>query len=341
MQKSVQQQFLELLNTYPSPHNGQPIRLREVSPGEYTLHFQKERGLQATDISLIFSFVSMGVFIGFAEACGQALGHTVDTKLALPSNTELKGSGLIKFADMSVKWNSLEPNNSVRDSLKFRQTSRKKYYEGLNNELTSSLGEIASQESMRLKQLSRDKAHQAIWLNQRAVFDDMFDPAVNRELNNWLRYSKKEKETKRDGLAYDCMEINGSLMKFIVSHPGILKTPLISKLLKSYYLRTMSDESDVYYMMSPFDNELQAFQVGKVVADIWLAISNEGYYLHPFGTIMSNHDAHRDFIRLAGEDNESRDDYLVFIFRAGKSESPVRSLRLDYNHHLLIGGGNV
>jgi hypothetical protein len=129
----------------------------------------------------------MGVFIGFAEACGQALGHTIDTKLALPSNTELKGSGLIKFADMTVKWNSLEPNNTVRDSLKFRQTSRKKYYEGLNNELASKIEEIASRKSMHLVKLSRDKAHQAIWLNQRAVFDDMFDPAVNRELNNWLR----------------------------------------------------------------------------------------------------------------------------------------------------------
>src|SRR6185437_4109581 len=117
----------------------------------------------------------------------------------------------------------------------------------------------AAQEDMRLNKLSKQQAQQAIWLNQRAVFDDMFDKAVSQELDHWLRYSKQEKESKRDGLSYDCMEINGSLMKTAVHHPGVLRFPGLSPIIKQYYLRTMSDNSDVFYMMAPFGNGQHAF----------------------------------------------------------------------------------
>ena len=188
----------------------------------------------------------------------------------------------------------------------------------------------------------RAQARQAVWLNQRAVFDDMFDEPVRRELDHWLRYTKQEKESHKDGLSYDCMELSGKLMKRIVARPGILRMPVISRVIKQYYLRTMSDSSDVFYMMAPFATGKQAFIIGTVIMRIWKTVSEAGCYLHPFGTIMSNHAAHKDFLELAGVDDESRTKrYLVFIYRCGKSERPVRSLRLPYKEHLLMGAKDV
>jgi hypothetical protein len=279
----------------------------------------------------------MGVFMEYVHATAQALGHAADYQLHLPAESDLRGEGPVKFADLNMAWDASQPDQKLLAALRFRQTSRKKYSEGLNDALAAEVVQLAKAEGMALTQLSDSQAHQAIWLNQRAVFDDMFDPAVNAELDHWLRYTKTEKEAKRDGLAYDCMQLNGPLMRYFVHHPSLLRAPVISSLIKQYYLRTMADNSDVFYMLAPFATEAQSFAVGTVISRVWIALSLQGYYLHPFGTIMSNHAAHQDFLKLAGVAHESREkSYLVFIFRAGKSETPVRSLRLPYDQHLLM-----
>lgn len=334
---SSQQSFLALLATYPSPHNGQPMRLLQTSDSAYDVFFERERGLQAADISLFFSFVSMGVFVQFAEACGTALGHDISHQLHLPKESELKGTGAVKFAELKIGWGSNAPDVALHDAINFRQTSRKKYAAGLDDETADALQSLVRNNGMNLSRFAPAQAAEAIWLNQHAVFDDMFDKAVNEELDHWLRYTKAEKEQKRDGLAYDCMEINGNLMRFIIKHPGIVRAPVSAQLIKKYYLRTMVDKSDVFYTRAPFRTEQDAFKVGQTIIDIWLHLSARGYYLHPFGTIMSNHAAHADFLQLAEITDESRDEsYLVFIFRAGTSEVPVRSLRLPYETHLIM-----
>jgi hypothetical protein len=332
--------FFELANHYPSPHNGQPIEVRQVGDQNFALYFQKERGLQAAEVSFLFSYVTMGVFIYHLSLCAKALGHSLEFNLELPAVAKLKGAGNIKFADITLDFGAVGPDNSLHETLLFRQTSRKKYFEGLNGALSDRTIAIARANHLQLVKMDRAGTHQAIWLNQRAVFDDMFDDAVRHELNRWLRYSKKEKEAKADGLAYDCMELNGRAMKFLVKHYKILRMPGMSSLLKKYYLRTMSDNSDAYYLLTPFSTEQEAFDVGVAVMQIWEVIAAESYYLHPFGTIMSNVAAHDDFLKLAGIEHEDiHKNFLVFIYRAGKSEKPNQSLRIPINEHLLRSAG--
>lgn len=336
MNKNTKSDFFEILNLYPSPHNGQPIRLKELSGDRYEILFEKERGLQSVEISYIFSFVSIGLFVKYTELTCEALGHNVEFNINLPNVKSLAGSGLLSCGTFSLESNIKEPNENILKALKFRQTSRKKYKTGINDSTKEEIYK-AIPLSMNLSQLDKNASIQTVWLNQRAVFDDIFNEPVRQELNHWLRYNQKEKAEKMDGLAYDCMEINGSMMKYIINHPKILRTPLINNLLKSYYMRTMKDNSDVFYMMAPFETELDSFSVGKVIMEIWNIISQNGYYLHPFGTIMSNELAHKDFLELVGEQNESKkDNYLVFIFRAGSSDAPVRSLRLPIDKHLIM-----
>lgn len=331
--------FLELVNTYPSPHNGQPMHLKIDDSNTMKVYFQKERGLQSSDISYIFSFVSIGVFIEHVKYVADALGHTASAELQLPSVADMQGQGMLYCARITLAWNTHDKNSAALQAIIFRQTSRKKYSNGIAPTDFERLTDIAKKQGMQLRHLDAAQAQQAIWLNQRAVFDDMFDEPVRQELNHWLRYSQSQKQVQKDGLAYDCMELNGPIMKQIVHHPGILRAPGISKILQKYYLRTMKDNSSVGYMMAPFATEIDAFNVGTVITKVWMDMSERGYYLHPFGTIMSNHAAHTDFLRLVGDDDENRSQhYLVFIFRAGASPVPIRSLRLPYNEHLLVEG---
>ncbi len=336
------QTFLDLINHYPSPHNGQPIRMIQVDDNCFDVYFEKDRGLQAVDISFIFSFVTMGVFVEHMMACAKALGHTLSFKHCLPTESALRGEGNVKFTSCSVEWSAGMLNNDLTNAIKFRQTSRKKYHAGVNSSTLEETVNIAADGGMTLLKLSNEHARQAIWLNQRAVFDDMFDEGVRQELNHWLRYTTKQKQNLKDGLSYDCMEVNGGFMKVIVDHPSILRSPGLSKVIKRYYLRTMKDNSDVFYIMAPFGSEKNAFDVGTIVMRIWILFSEKEYYIHPFGTIMSNHDAHKDFMKLVDVTDESREtNYLVFIFRAGKSDHPVQSLRIPINEHLLMETFNV
>jgi hypothetical protein len=329
--------LLELANQYPSPHNGQPIRLKPLDANTYEIYFDRGRGLQATEISFLFSFVSVGVFIEHLSMSSQALGHSFKHSLKLPKQSELKGVGLVKVATCTLEWETHSVDDGLIRILNERQTSRKKYYEDVDKQTAEAIADCAQDNRTIVKRLSKDQTKQAIWLNQRAVFDDMFDEPVRQELNHWLRYSRQQKESKKDGLAYDCMELNGGLMKRIVDHPRVLKTPGLSSIIKRYYLRTMTDSSSVFYMLAPFDKEFDAYRVGEDVMRIWKLVAQKGYYLHPFGTIMSNKQAHQDFLKLAGVEDESRQDkYLVFIFRCGKSSKPVPSLRIPVNEHLLM-----
>jgi hypothetical protein len=257
--------------------------------------------------------------------------------LDLPEERTLKGNGIVRFARCALVWNTREKDDRLRDTLLFRQTSRKKYDQAPDDALVRRLVSIATTSHVRLVKLTAAQAKQAIWLNQRAVFDDMFDEPVRRELDHWLRYSSVEKEAKRDGLSYDCMELNGRLMKYSVTHPRILRAPGIAPVVKRYYLRTMADKSSIFYMLAPFGNEQEAFDVGVTIMKLWKEVAAAGNYLHPFGTIMSNQAAHRDFLRLVRVTKESRDNsYLVFIFRCGMSERPAPSLRLPCYQHLIM-----
>ena len=310
--------------------------MRQLDDTHFEVLFEKKRGLQATEISYLFSYVTMGVFLHHLLLSAQALGHHLEYVINLPSVELLKGDGFATFATITIEWNSKPADQELHKTLLFRQTSRKKYHEGINNELSQQTIDIAAHAHMELVKMDREGTHQAIWLNQRAVFDDMFDDAVRKELDHWLRYSKKEKEEKNDGLAYDCMELNGKAMKFIVNNYKLLRMPGVSTILKKYYLRTMSDNSDAFYLLTPFSTEQEGFNVGVAVMRIWATIAAEGYYLHPFGTIMSNVAAHNDFLKLVGVEHEDRHkNFLVFIYRAGKSEPPNASRRIPVKNHLL------
>lgn len=334
-QKTNTHQLLTLANHYPSPHNGQPIRLHPTEKG-FDLFFEKSRGLQGAKDSLLFSFVSMGVFVEHFRLAAQALGHRVEVTVALPQTETLAGSGLVQFASAKMDWDAATPDAALHSTLERRQTSRKKYTEGPDPEIVQLLTNTFAVAGMDLRQLSKEQSQEVIWLNQRAVFDDLFDEPVRKELDHWLRYNKKQKETYRDGLSYDAMEINGAALKSVVRHPAVLRLPGISSLLKTYYTRTMRDKSSVLYVQSAFRTESDAYAIGIQIMRSWVQIAEKGYYLHPFGTIMSNHQAHADFLNIAGIGDETLDSYLVFIFRLGKSDPPVRSLRIPYEKHLLL-----
>lgn len=336
-------ELLGLANNYPSPHNGQPMVLVGTDrPEILQLKFDTTRGLTSSTISFLFSFVTIGVFVRHLEMCGEALGHQISIELNLPDQARMNSGELLDCGTVTVAFNTRQPNEILKNAIITRQTSRKKYTTPLTAEEKEQLHILNTTQGFDLEFLDDYAGHQTIWLNQRAVFDDMFNEPVRQELDHWLRYSESEKNQKQDGLAYDCMELSGGLLKFMVKHYRLLRWPVISTLLKQYYLRTMKDKSTVGYLLAPFSSEEESYRIGRYMIDAWIEMTKAGKYLHPFGTIVSNSEAHADFVKLIGLQNETKDsNYVVFIFRAGASPKPVESLRIPYEKHLYVAAYNT
>ncbi len=335
-QNDQTQTYLALLNTYPSPHNGQPMVLRALDDHTWDVFFDTSRGLRSTPISYLFSFVTVGVFFAHAEACGRALGHAVETTVVVPPDDEgMRQPGLLHCGQLRLQYGTVEADSELETAIRFRQTSRRKYHAGLTGNEKAAASTLATPHGLTATFLEEAQAHQAVWLNQRAVFDDMFNIEVREELLHWLRFNQREKSEKRDGLAYDCMELRGGMLKFVCDHYRFLRWPVVAPLLKEYYLRTMQDKSSVGYVRSAFSTPQDAYTIGRYITELWLLLSRERAYMHPFGTIVSNEQAHADFVRLAGIETEERGAaYVVFVFRAGRSDVPVRSERLMPATHL-------
>lgn len=328
-------ELLELANNYPSPHNGQPMQLVSTAAGGLELFFDTSRGLTATPISYLFSFVTIGVFVRHFELCAQALGHTVKVDLTLPDQTQMAQPSPLSCGKLLVTYDVAQPDNNLQTAILSRQTSRKKYTAGISEQEKQAVQNVADQYGLSAQFVPPDQARQVIWLNQRAVFDDMFDPDVRGELNHWFRYNAAEKIEKQDGLAYDCMELSGSAMRFAVKHYKMLHWPIVAPIVQRYYTRTMMDSSSVGYVTAPFQTEQQGYAIGQCIMDIWMDLTKAGHYLHPFGTIVSNDKAHADFCKVVGLQKETRDaNYVSFIFRAGASEKPVESERVPVAKHM-------
>ncbi len=336
--KTTQLELLELINTYPSPHNGQPMILspKDDDYSKFGIYFDSKRGLSSTPISYLFSFVTIGVFVRYIQLCAEALGHDFKLNINLPKVNQMASGKKLQLGDIEFKLGKNKPDKVLHEALLFRQTSRKKYSSGLSNEEKEYVTKTAKKYGMRGDFLSADGSQKTIWLNQRAVFDDMFEPKVREELMHWMRFDHKEKIEKKDGLSYDCMELSSGMLKFIFKHYKILRWPILRNVLQKYYLRTMKDSSSVGYIESPFKTEEDAYKVGMYITEIWTELSKENYYLHPFGTIVTNDMAHKDFLEVAGIKSEMLEsNYVVFIFRAGKSPKPVKSERLAVQGHLV------
>lgn len=333
---SALDRLLRLANYYPSPHNGQPIRLRELTKSSLELLFETDRGLRATPLSPLFSFVTVGVFARHFELCAASLGHTAHVRLKLPDPELLGESGLLHLGTIKIDYDTHDPDSALKTLILKRQTSRKKYTAPLAGAESAGIVETAAAHKLKLRLIGPARTKQIMWLNQRAVLDDMSDPAVHAELDHWLRYTKEEKESKKDGLAYDCMEHPGYLIKMVIKYYKIFHWPIVTPLLKQYYLRALADSSSVGYLTGKFETPAQAVEVGRCIIEIWFELTGAGAFLHPFGTIVTNARAHADFDTLAGIHDESRSNYVVFIFRAGYSPKPVQSLRLPVKDHLLL-----
>jgi len=323
---------------YPSPHNCQPAKLEVIGSDHARVMFDTNRGLFASEFGYSFSYLSVGVFIEFITQAAQSVGYKLSYAPKLTEIDLKRGPYLHYFGDLKID-EKIKPDAKLKKELITRQTSRESYFSTpMSEALKKSIAEIAADDSIKLEYTTDSgKVRRAMILNQDSIFKDINNKVMHDELAKWLRYTNRQAKKTGDGLSAKCLRIPGLILFAAVKIPYLTNNILTAKLLKNYYLRTMKHVPTIVWMYGNFANHTQQLECGRAFMKIWMEISRDGYYLHPYGSVPTRDKMLQNFNNIVGHKDS---DKVWMIFRVGKSVKPPQSYRLSLEDHFVTVGGD-
>jgi len=355
---SIWHELLEDARYTPSPHNVQPWKLRIDSDSTATLLYDPTRLIPDEDIEGSFTLAAFGIFLEYlaiiALAKGYQLSHVYNgnrldrhaTRCTPLFQLTLKATDDHPAAEQSPIRNPIIGEGSPSDQgrqhgpavdpalIRRRRTSRLPYKDQpISGALTADLTGIAAEYGHTFAFSSEpEMIRWVLQLNADTLFYDMKDDLTRREVDHWLRYTKREAVDKRDGLAAYCLLIPGLFLRLFFRHQGLLKLPFVTPIAKWYYMQTMRGTSTVGWISGPYRTPDEWLATGHMLGRIWLKMTEHGVYLHPFGSTITNPIAHKALREKFAVDEDRSP--LWMIMRLGHSSIPPRSQRLTVDNIL-------
>lgn len=328
---------LEGARSYPSPHNSQPIRVRVVDARTAEVYYDLDRGLPAESFGIPFGHVAAGVFLEALAVAAASEGFSVSETLTLTemdftSSDRLHPVGTVALSPSSPT----DRDRARRTALNSRRTNRRPY----DNRAVAS-GELAAVEALAQEAghsfaTSTDPSAVAniIRVNQETLFDDLRNDAVHHEIMTWLRFSDDEARRTGDGLSADAMLMPGRLLRFAMGHRGLWEAPVIGRIIKSVYLKTMRGVAQLGWFEGPFAAPGDYLEAGRLFMRSWLELTERGVALHPLGTVITNPRSHARFVDVAGI-RESDGRMAWMLFRLGYAPDPPVAYRRPLEEMLV------
>ena len=336
LNKKGRERWLDLLKyarRSPSPHNIQPWKLKLISADNAELYYDPKRLISYTDPDNRFMVIGLVIFVEYLSIAamhhglkihatykGEVLDHHASGPQLCAKLTLVPHTGEIEFD---------------RELIMQRRTSRLPYNdEPIDDESMVVFNQLASRLGHDLGHShDMDMVNWTLELNRDTLFNDLNDKGVRDELKPWLRYSKKEAESKKDGLWAKCMRFPGWFMKTFFEHPEKYSSGRKKEILAKHYVNKMKGSHTVAWISGPFDTFESWVSCGRLLAHFWLKMTEKGMYLHPFGSIITNEESHTQLAqKLQFEEGKTK---LWFIVRMGYSKEPPESYRLEINDLLI------
>jgi hypothetical protein len=327
------QDILEYARWAPSPHNTQHWKFKIVDDRHLVLHYDPARLLPVEDPRGRFMAVAFGVLLESVSIAAAPLGLDV---ACTPRNVEFDATapGPTAFADLKlIPRETPEPLD--RELLLQRRTSRLPYDgQAVSTAQLDELVQVAAQFGHRLEHTQLPKEVKwVVGLNAETMYQDLRDKATCREIGLWARYSEAKGQQHGDGLSARAMLFPGWLMKLFFEQNWLFDLPILRPLGQWNYARTMGGTTCVAWISGPFDTQAECLHAGRMMARLWLTMSRQGLYLHPFGSVMTNVRSNRLLAERFA--NHARQHPLWMLARLGYGAVPPKALRLSLDDLLL------
>lgn len=331
--KNIWVNLLDYARWTPSPHNVQAWKLKVISETEAEVYYDAKRLLPVTDPTGCFSVIGFAMFIDSLNIAANSYGFEISADYE-KKDFEFSSSTPVLFASLKL----IETDKKInldKELIKTRRTSRLPY----NNQ-------PVSEELIKLFQAETEKfGHHffassdekmvkwVIELNRDTLFYDMGDDKARKEIGALLRYTDEEARKHKDGLWSYCFHIPGWFMKFFFDYEKLFELPLIKHLLLAYYENTMRGTKTIAWIKGPFSDFDDLINAGYAFNRVWLKMAEQNVYLHPFGSVITNPNAHERLLeKFAFKQNQ---DMMWILLRIGFSSVPPGSLRLEIDDILI------
>ena len=318
----------------PSPHNIQPWRLRVVDERRAELLCAGERLLPETDPTGRFTMVGLAIFLETLAIAARAEGFDVEAEYALEPLVP-DSAALLPFASLRLV-PAGDRESLGRDLIAQRRTSRRPYDgRALELETLAELERVAAAWGHAVTFSSEPELVQFVLdLNRETLFYDLTDERARGEVGSWLRFSGRSAAETRDGFSPAALGFPGWLLLLFFRAPTPFALPGVRTVVRRLYDRTMRGTRDIGWLRGDFETPEDWIRSGRMLARLWLTMTARNVHLHPFGSIVTNEDAHRRLLERIPPDGGRGTLWLVF--RLGRSEEPPRSHRLRADE-LLVG----
>jgi nitroreductase len=305
----------------PSPHNTQPWLVEATDDTHALLLCRAERLLPVEDPDGRFLTCGMGIFAEALRVATEARGLALADEFLAP-DLSAGATGEIAVARLSLSPGATEPRG--RDALLRRRTSRLPY-DG-RPAAEAALAELAAVAAGfgHTARFSTDSAFVAwvLELNAATVFYDLAEDDRRAEIRHWTRTSETEAAQLADGFSPRCLGFPGQLLQLFFNHHRAIRP--FEPLLKRLYLRQMRGTATVGWIAGPWATRDDWYRAGRMLLRLWLALTEHGLDLQPFGSVITNPTAHARLDERLG--NET--DEVWLLLRIGYGAEPPRSARL-------------
>lgn len=312
----------------PSPHNIQQWRLRVVHENQALLYCDADRRLPDTDPQSAFTMVTFAVFVEYLSIAFAAEGLLLTAEfIDAPIDYSSREPQLVATLSLEPMPKRLDAR-ARRDAMCNRQTSRLPYNgECARTEVLEKVQRLSAAEGYEFHWThDREDVRAGIAINRDAVFADMNIDVARRELRRWVRPSDQEAYASPDGLWSRCMCYPGWLLRDFFDHHRAWVDGPRAALAKRLLTHGMRGTRTLGWFSGPFAGPADWVRAGRVLGHAWLLLSQADIQLHPFGSVVTNPEAHQRFLNMLGDTQPT--NTMWFLARLGYSDEPTRSLRV-------------
>ena len=312
----------------PTPHNTQPFRIRPLSARVAQIVVLRERMLPAEDTDNLYVLASFGIFAETLERAARHFGvHLrVTAEAGVVPAAIAPGVGPVVLGRAEVLGRCAAQDE--RTALEARRTSRLPYEDRpVPAAIRGELGRIAAGYGHRFESFDEPEVvRDVLERNVTALLENNLKPEELAELRSWIRIA--DTPQTGDGLWSGPLNQPRWETRLALAAPRLFLLPGIASIVRRKYLRTQAGTRHVAILRGPFGSWPELVTAGRMLMDLWLAMTRHGIYMLPYGSMITNASCNRYLReRFAAQD-------IWFILRFGYSRVPPQAPRLP---SVLVG----
>jgi hypothetical protein len=316
--------ILELARLAPTPHNTQWYFIRVLDGQSANVCIDETISIPFTDPNDQFRYLGLGVFARHLELAARAAGFEVQTTFDELNQTRPVAARIV---------GRRAPDDALSEQLHTRRTSRLAYGSvPVSDRAISAVQAIGDKRTSVTMTTDPQIVRTVLELNNELLLADLEDEGTSRELDHWIRYTKRSRQRFRSGFTPASLATPVWKIWLVFRLRTLLRFGVVRRWLTNQYL-AQNRAATVGWIYGPLATRRDQYEAGRTLMDAWITLTEHGYYLQPYGSIITDDAARGRLLRVIGID-EAPGDLVWMVFRAGTSSPPPQSLRKPIEEYL-------